>query len=79
MKHCASLARAQIPCANARFVVTEVVESGEVALRQIKDMDIIANRGAVVGGIVCAKLCQNSVSIRAIMEGHCCRTVTKDE
>ncbi len=79
MKDSAALPCAQIPGSHARVVFAKVVKSGEMALGQVQDVDVIADGGSVVGGIVCAKLCQNSCPIGTTNLGHCCPTVTKDE
>lgn len=48
-------AGAEIPGAHTRVVGAQVVEGLEVALGQVEDVDVIADGGAVVGGVVVAK------------------------
>jgi hypothetical protein len=49
---CAAPAGAQVPGADAGVVLAEVVESREVAVRQVEDVDVVADSGAVFGVVV---------------------------
>ena len=48
-----ALAGAQVPGAHAWVVRAEVVEGDEVAAREVEDVDVVADGGAVFGGVVC--------------------------
>lgn len=48
----AALASAQIPGADTRVVGAEVFQGLDVAVRKIQDVDVIADGGAVVRGVV---------------------------
>lgn len=62
----ASLARPEVPGAHAGLVVAEVVEGDEVALCEVEDVDVVADGGAVVGGVVVAK----DEQLFALPDGH---------
>jgi hypothetical protein len=49
----AALAGAQVPGADAGVLLAEVVKGGEVAVGEVEDVDVIADRGAVLGVVVC--------------------------
>lgn len=53
----AALARSEVPRAGAGVVFAEVVEGDEVAAREVEDMDVVADGGAVFGGVVCGQFC----------------------
>lgn len=59
----AALAGAEVPGPDAWVLVAQVVERGEVAAGQVEDVDVVADGGAVVGGVVCGKLGQNTGAI----------------
>ena len=42
-----AFASAEVPGADARVVVAEVVESDEVASREVEDVNVVADWGAV--------------------------------
>ena len=48
----AALAGAQVPGAHAGAVCAQVVEGLEVAVGEVEDVDVVADGGAVVGGVV---------------------------
>ena len=52
LEDCAALAGAQVPGAHARVVGAQVVEGLEVAIGEVEDVDVVADGGAVVGGVV---------------------------
>ena len=52
MEDCAPVAGAEIPGAHAGVVRAKVVECGEMALREVEDVDVIADCGAVGGFVV---------------------------
>lgn len=49
----ASPAGSEVPGADTRVVSAEVVESFKVTIRQVKDVNIISDSRAVVGGVIC--------------------------
>lgn len=52
MEHGAAFAGAEVPGAHARVVCAQVVEGFEVAVGEVEDVDVVADGGAVVGGVV---------------------------
>ena len=48
----AALARAQVPGPHAGVVLPQVVEREQVAARQVEDVDVVADRRAVLGFVV---------------------------
>lgn len=50
----AALAGTEVPGAHAGAVLEQVVEGLEVAVREVQDVDVVADGGAVVGGVVCS-------------------------
>jgi hypothetical protein len=40
---------------DAWLLLAKVVEGSKVALSEIEDVDVVANGGTIVGGIVCSK------------------------
>lgn len=79
MENGASLARPEVPGAHAGLVVAEVVEGDEVALCEVEDVDVVADGGAVVGGVVCGQFCEHAFSVRVTNMGDGAPTVAKDE
>lgn len=72
----AALAGTQVPCAHARVVRAEVVEGDEVTFCQVKNVDVVADGGTVLGLVVwypisfssslsCLILCSYHHQIRA--------------
>ena len=53
VQHRTALAGAEIPGADAGVVLAQVVERHQVALREIQDVQVVADGRPVVGGIVC--------------------------
>lgn len=53
MENGTALASAKVPGAHARVVGAQVVEGLEMTSGQVEDVDVIADCGAVVGGVVC--------------------------
>ena len=53
LKDCASATGAQVPGLDAGLVLAEVVEGGQMATREVEDVNVVANGSAVLGGIVC--------------------------
>ena len=53
MEYRAAFSRAEVPSTHARFVLAEVFERDEVALGEVEDVDVVADRSAVGGVIVC--------------------------
>jgi len=60
-------------------ILAEVVERDEVAAREVEDVDVIADRGAVFGGIVCSEFCEHAFAIGRPCMGDCGPTVAKHE
>ena len=58
IEHRVAHARAEIDRAHARAVLLQLGQRGNMPLRQITDMDIVAHAGAVVRGIVVAEHAQ---------------------
>lgn len=50
---CAALTGAQVPGAHTGVVGAQVVQSLEVAVCEIQNVDVVADGGTVVGGVVC--------------------------
>mgnify|MGYP006976761522 CR=1 FL=1 len=48
----AATAGTQVPGADTRLVLSQVVESGQVAVGKVEDVDVITNRSAVARGVV---------------------------
>ena len=58
----AALAGTKVPGADTGVVCAQVVQSLEVTVGQIEDVDVVTDSGTVVGGVVCAvKLAQNLI------------------
>lgn len=53
--HRAALTRSQVPGAHTRVLGPQMVESNQVALGEVEDVDVVADRGAVFGGVVVAE------------------------
>lgn len=79
MEHRATLSCSKIPGSDAGMVFPKVIESDEVALGEVEDVDVIADGGAVVGGIVCCQGCQQAFSVGATAMRNSAPTITKDE
>lgn len=52
----AALAGTEVPGADTGVVLAQVVQSLQVAVRQVEDVDVVADGGAVVRGVVCTEL-----------------------
>lgn len=48
----AALAGAEVPGAHARVVGAKVIEGDQMAAREVEDVDVVADGGAVFGGVV---------------------------
>jgi hypothetical protein len=48
----AAPASTQVPCADTRVVLAEVIKSREVAVRQVEDVNVVADSSAVLGIVV---------------------------
>jgi hypothetical protein len=51
-EHSAALASSQVPGLDTGTLLTEVVQSDEMALGKILDVDVVANGSSVLGGVV---------------------------
>ena len=69
------------------MVLAQVVERDEVAAREVEDVDVVADGGAVFGGVVCGEFCEHAFAIGACVaaaavageKGHGGPTVAEDE
>ena len=69
------------------MVLAQVVERNEVAAREVEDVDVVADGGAVFGGVVCGEFCEHAFAIRACVaaaagaggKGHGGPTVAENE
>lgn len=52
LKDGAAAAGTQVPCLDTGLVLTEVVESDEVTAGKVDNVDVVADGGAVSGGVV---------------------------
>ena len=53
LEHCATTTGAEVPGLDTRLVLAEIVERGKVTAGKIEDVDVVANRSAILGGVVC--------------------------
>ncbi len=51
------------------MVLAEVVEGDEVAAREVEDVDVVADGGAVFGGVVCGEFCEHAFTNRGTPRG----------
>ena len=58
----------EVPCSHARAAVAEIVERHEVAPGEVEDVDVIADGGAVFGGVVVAE----DEQLLALADGDLC-------
>ncbi len=79
MEDGAALACSEVPGAHAGVVIAQVVERDEVTLCEVEDVDVVADGGAVVGGVVCGQFCEHAFSIRVTNMGDGAPTVAEDE
>lgn len=62
----APLSRPQVPRSDARMVIAQVIECDEVALREVENVYVVADGGAVVGGIVYGQLCKQAFPVGVV-------------
>ena len=79
MEDSATLSSSEVPGAHAGLVIAKVIEGDEVALCEVEDVDVVADGGAVVGGVVYGQFCEQAFSVRVANMGDGAPTVAKDE
>lgn len=75
----ATFSRPEVPSTDARVVIAEVVESDEMTLCEVENVYVVADGGAVVGGVVYGQFCKHAFSVGVTDMGDCGPTVAKDE
>jgi hypothetical protein len=52
LEHGGPASGTEVPGFNTGILVTQVVERDEVAVGEVEDVDVVANGGAILGGVV---------------------------
>lgn len=64
-----ALAGAEVPGADAGVVLAQVVQGLQVAVGQVEDVDVVADGGAVVRGVVCAEVLTGAYDGNWVLKG----------
>ena len=60
-------------------MIAKVIEGDEVTLCEVENMDVVADGGAIVGGVVYGQFCEHAFSVRVTNVGDSAPTVAEDE